>query len=65
MNLQVEYVKNLISILDRSFYDNLSKAAVYNNLVWLEKNLSVRLGNKKSIEHRKYLLHLIKNIHKL
>ena len=59
MNLQVQYVKNLISILNKSNYDHLSKAAVYNNLVWLDKNLSVRYGNKKSIEHRKYLIHLI------
>ena len=62
MNLQVEYVKNLISILNKSNYDNLSKAAVYNNLVWIDKNLSIRYGNKKSIEHRKYLIHLIEEI---
>ncbi len=62
MNLQVEYVKKLITILEKSSYDNLSKAAVYNNLIWLEKNLSTRNGNRKSIEHRKYLLHLIENI---
>jgi len=62
MNLQVEYVKNLISILNKSNYDNLSKAAIYNNLVWLDDNLSTRYGNKQSIEHRKYLMHLIEEI---
>tara|TARA_B100000579_G_C22844662_1_gene863621 strand:- start:547 stop:3081 length:2535 start_codon:yes stop_codon:yes gene_type:complete len=62
MNLQVQYVKNLISILNKSNYDHLSKAAVYNNLVWLDKNLSVRYGNTQSIEHRKYLIHLIEEI---
>ena len=62
MNLQVEYVESLISILNKSNYDNLSKSAVFNNLIWLEKNLNIRYGNKKSIEHRKYLLHLIESI---
>ncbi len=62
MNLQVEYVESLTSILSKSNYDNLSKSAVFNNLIWLEKNLNIRSGNKKSIEHRKYLLHLIESI---
>ena len=62
MNLQVEYVESLTSILSKSNYDNLSKSAVFNNLIWLEKNLNIRSGNKKSIEHRKYLFHLIESI---
>ena len=64
MNLQVEYIESLISILNKSNYDNLCKSAVFNNLIWLEENVNIRYGNRKSKEHRKYLLHLIESIKK-
>lgn len=62
MNLQVEYVNSLISILNKSNYDNLTKAVVYNNLIWIDNNLNIRNGNRQSKEHRKYLLYLIEEI---
>ena len=65
MNLQVEYVSTLISILKKSSYDNLTKSTVFNNLVWLENNLGLRYGNKKTKDHRRYLLYLIEQIYNI
>lgn len=62
-NLQIEYVYRLINLMQSTGdleYDNLSKAAAYDNLVQIRKNISKRYGpSLETRAHRNYIAHQI------
>ncbi len=59
-NLQISYVKRLLSIIDeKSSFDNLSKSSAFYNLNWLKSNLNTSTGDLSTKQHKGYILHII------
>ena len=59
-NLQISYVKRLLSIIDeKSSFDNLSKSSAFYNLNWLKSNLNTSTGDLSTRQHKGYILHII------
>ena len=59
------YQNSLKTIEEFFGQDHPQTSTVYNNLVCLENNLGLKFGNKKTKDHRRYLLYLIEQIYNI
>jgi len=59
-NLQISYVKKLVSIIDeKSSYDNISQSSAYYNIDWIKNNLNLNTGDLSSRQHKNYIKFLL------